>query len=332
MKKVLVFVLGSVILLIAACTKDRGELDFQIPDFNFPQNVVFEQNLTAYDVYSEPMADLMPAEGFQELELTSVLFTDYAHKQRLVKVPDGTQMTRLNDGSIEFPDGTILTKTFFYYVDEQDTSLGKRIIETRLLVKENSVWNVATYIWNENQSEATLEMDGRNTQVSWIDANGSSFTTEYHIPSQNECFACHQSNSEVTPIGPTMRNLNRDVERDGESLNQLAHLQSTGILNDFPIGEVSQIVDYTNSANSLEDRGRAYLDMNCAHCHNPNAWERSAEREFDFRYENSIGQTGIQYEESKIIEAVSSGTMPLIGTTLPDEEGVDLVIDFIQSL
>ena len=43
-----------------------------------------------------------------------------------VKVPAGTQMTKSSDETIDFPNGTILTKTFYYYNDERDTTLGKR--------------------------------------------------------------------------------------------------------------------------------------------------------------------------------------------------------------
>ena len=77
-------------------------------------------------------------------------------------------MIKSPDGSIQFPDGTVLTKTFFYADDERDPSLGRRIIETRLLIKESSTWNVATYVWNQEQTAATLELNGITTQVSWI--------------------------------------------------------------------------------------------------------------------------------------------------------------------
>ncbi|MEN8732437.1 MAG: hypothetical protein ABF321_07685, partial [Bacteroidia bacterium] len=83
---------------------------------------------------------------------------------------------------------------------------------------------------------------------------------------------------------------------------------------------------------SLEERGRAYLAMNCAHCHNPNSWERSAEREFDFRYETPFTEAGILYEEDKIKQALQDREMPLIGTTMLDEEGINLIIEYIESL
>ena len=334
MKRTFNCVIGLVFLTMVACSdnNDRFDVEVEIPDFNFPQTVIFEQQLSAYNIFKGTPTDLIPADDFHLLELSSILFTDYAHKQRLVKVPEGTQMTKLSDGSIDFPDGTILVKTFFYYNDERDPSLGRRIIETRLLIKESDTWNVATYLWNQAQTDASLKLDGFDTQISWINANGKSLSTLYHIPNENECITCHQSNSTMTPLGPTLRNLNRMVERSGTSINQISHLQSVGVLNDFQISQVSQIVDYNNLNNSLTGRGRAYLAMNCAHCHNPNAWEESALLDFDFRYETPLNQTGILYGVEKVEEAVLEGRMPFIGTSILDEEGVNLMIEFLGSL
>ena len=99
--------------MLGACNDGNFDGEVEIPDFNFPQTIVFEDSLSAYSIYEGNPSDLIPSEDFHLIELTSILFTDYAHKQRLVKVPEGTQMTRLSDGSIDFPNGSILVKTDF---------------------------------------------------------------------------------------------------------------------------------------------------------------------------------------------------------------------------
>lgn len=332
MKKITAITIGFILIIIFSCRKEEFNRAIEIPEFNFPKTVVFEDSLSSYQIFEGTPSYLSPSEDFKLLELSSVLFTDYAHKQRLVKVPNGTQMTRLNDGSIDFPNGTILTKTFFYYNDERDTSLGKKLIETRLLIKENNTWNSATYIWNQNQTDAILKLDGLDTTISWINHNGNNLSTVYHIPTENECMTCHQSNSKMTPLGPTLINLNRNVDRNGSILNQLTHLQNVGMLNSFPASQISQMVNYNDLNSTLEERGRAYLAMNCAHCHNPNSWERSAEREFDFRYETPLNEAGILFEEEKIKRALHEREMPLIGTTMLDEEGVSLIVEYLDNL
>ena len=256
-----------------------------IPDFRLPQTVQFESNLSNYNIYEGNPVDLIPSDDFYLLELSSTLFTDYAQKQRLVKLPSGTEITRINNEQVDFPDMTILVKTFFYYNDEADPDMGKRIIETRLLIKEKGIWNAATYLWDEEQQDAVLELDGFSTQVDWKDYDGNKLSTLYKVPSSNECVTCHQSNSTLTPLGPTLRNLNRIVDRNESMVNQLTHLQSEGLLNHFPVEGISQIVDYKDTTASLKERGKAYFAMNCAHCHNPSGWEKANRRPFDFRYE-----------------------------------------------
>jgi uncharacterized repeat protein (TIGR03806 family) len=330
MKKILYYLTGVALMtVVSSCD---GDFEVTIPDFNFPQTITFEQNLSTYNIFKDTLSDLTPADDYHLMELSSILFTDYAKKQRLIKVPVGTQMERLNDGSINFPDGTILVKTFFYYNDERDTSLGKRIIESRLMIKEESTWNIATYLWNDAQTDATLKLDGLDTPVNWVNASGQPVSTLYHVPNENECITCHQSNSTMIPLGTKLRNLNREVERGGGTLNQINHLQAVGVLNDFSVDQVPTIVDYNDLSNSLADRGRAYLELNCAHCHNPDAWEVSANQDLDFRYETSLNLTGILGEEDQIIELVSQGEMPFIGTTMLDNEGVALIVEFIENL
>ncbi len=320
------------ILCLESCVNDNGGGDVVVPDFDFPSTVVFEENLSAYDIFQGNIQDLVPTADFKLLELTSPLFTDYAKKQRLVKVPAGTEMTNNGNDVLDFPDETILVKTFYYYNDDRDTSLGKRVIETRLMIKSAGFWNVATYVWNEAQTDGVLTLDGLDTPINWITSSGENRSTEYHVPDENECIACHQSNNDMIPLGTKLRNLNRDVIRNGTSVNQLSHLQSIAILNQFDVNQVSTMVNYNNPNASLESRARAYMHINCSHCHNPTAWEEPANQDLDLRYEVALNQTGILQEADDINEFITSGEMPFLGTTILDEEGVNLVIDYINTL
>lgn len=332
MKKIFAFKIGLILLVFVSCGRKEFNEKIKIPDFDLPKTVVFEDSLSTYEIFKGEVSNLSPSEDFKLLELSSILFTDYSHKQRLIKIPEETQIVRSSDGTIDFPNGTILTKTFFYYNDERDKSLGKQIIETRLLIKENDIWNVATYIWNNQQTDATLETNGLETEISWISENGTKRNTNYQVPSENQCMTCHQSNSKLTPLGPTLRNLNRIVNRHSSNLNQIEYLQSVGIINDFDVSEIKHIVDYMNPEASLTDRSRAYLDMNCAHCHNPKGWDKSTQRPFDFRYETPLEETGILRKKEKIVNTMMRGKMPFVGTTMLDEEGIELLIELTKNL
>jgi uncharacterized repeat protein (TIGR03806 family) len=320
-------------LVLTSC-ENHGRFDestVEVPQFNFPKTVSFQQKLTDYGLFEANLSELEPADGVHLLELSSVLYTDHAYKQRLVKLPSGTSISPVGDGIGVFPDGAILTKTFYYLNDERDVSQGKRILETRLLVKESGIWNAATYLWNDEQTDATLLTEGTTTFVSWTDQQGSAQSTNYAVPSGNDCIACHQNNLALSPLGPTLRNLNKEVVRNGELVNQLSVLQNAGVLLPADYSNVNLMVDYHDESESIEARARAYLALNCAHCHQPNGWQAATQREFDFRIETPLNMTGIAYSEDKILRALNNGEMPFLGTTLPDHEGIELVEAFLAS-
>jgi uncharacterized repeat protein (TIGR03806 family) len=320
--------------LVASCqSQDRYDDEkVSIPEFNFPKTHVFLERLSSYQLFDGELARLEPAADTHTLELVSVLFTDSAYKLRTMRLPALEQVSVGSNESFDFPDGTILTKTFFYYFDERDLTQGKRIIETRLLVKEAGLWNTATYLWNEAQTDAVRLENRLDTPVHWTDQNGVSMSIDYTVPSSNDCLVCHQKHQIITPLGPTQRNLNRLVDRGGYEVNQLANLITRGAIDPFTVDSDLTMVDYKEQSASLEDRARAYLAMNCAHCHQPGGWEAASDRDFDFRYTTGLKDSGILYSEEKLSRVLRSGDMPFIGTTMLDHEGIDLILDYLDAL
>lgn len=76
-------------------------------------------------------------------------------------LPEGEKVDFNPDSVLQFPVGTVLIKTFYYPIDERNLALGNRMIETRLLIHDkNKGWDALTYIWNEDQSDAILEIAG----------------------------------------------------------------------------------------------------------------------------------------------------------------------------
>ena len=101
-----------------------------------PKSQSFQNNLSSYNIVSGEMRQLTPAADFELYELSSELFTDYASKQRLISVPEGSQVTRLSSGELSFPEGTMLVKTFYYPNNAENALTNEsQIVETRLLVK-----------------------------------------------------------------------------------------------------------------------------------------------------------------------------------------------------
>ncbi|MEM7154513.1 MAG: hypothetical protein AAF799_16825 [Myxococcota bacterium] len=322
----------SLLAVGSGCGQETFEPDPYDLDFDIPRTEPFPERLSAYALYEEPMASLQPAERALPYELSSELFTDYAYKQRLLRVPEGTTMTLTDDGELEFPDGAVLVKTFYYPSDMRDATAPVRVIETRLLVKSAGLWNAATYLWNAEQTDATLLLEGTTTAVSWTDRVGQPRTTDYVVPHEGECVTCHQANESAVFIGPTPRNLNRFVEREGNDVNQLAYFQAEGVLSRVDDGSVATIPNYKDDTESLTERARAYLDINCAHCHSPGRWDRASKRDLDFRYSTPVEQTGLDDRRDRVARQLQDGDMPYLGTTLLHDEGIQLVLEYLDDL
>jgi uncharacterized repeat protein (TIGR03806 family) len=295
---------------------------------------IFSPSLSSYQLFDGELSKLIPAKGVELYELTSHLFVDYAEKQRLIKLPIGTKMTSNGNGLPNFPDGTILVKTFYWFKDKKNKKLGRSIIETRLLIKNNGKWKVGTYQWNSAQTEAMLITTGTNVNVGWKDSNGEERKILFHIPSNAECTNCHQYNNEDFPIGTKLRNMNFDVTRNNDKVNQLKYFQNIGWLDVVSTVAISTLPNWENTDFSLDKRARAYMDMNCAHCHNSRG--SASYKKLFLDYETPYDLTTIAYKKTKILKLMESSNeelkMPKIGTSVIDIEGLELIKQYVKSI
>src|SRR5690606_1213824 len=115
----------------------------------------------------------VPAEGVIPFDVISTLYADEAWKHRFVRIPKGKAIEYANEGSWDWPDGSILVKTFAFPIDARDPSLGERLIETRLLIKDEGKWTARTYLWNEEQTSTERLRVGGLVPVSYIDEQGT---------------------------------------------------------------------------------------------------------------------------------------------------------------
>ncbi|OQP47879.1 hypothetical protein A4H97_30540 [Niastella yeongjuensis] len=284
--------------------------------------------LSGYNIFSGNPVTLTPGNGFVQYELATGLFTDYAEKQRLIKVPAVKPITAVNDGLPQLPDGTILVKTFYYFRDKRTPSKGRRLIETRLLIKNNNQWMAGTYVWNPEQTDATLATGGSNTPVSWIDENGRGRKISYRIPGPRDCASCHTADNNLMPVGLKVRNLNITVTRDNKSINQLKYLWEAGVMDNVAPEQFAELPAWQNEKYGIQDRVRAYLDVNCAHCHSDlGSCARSAVR---FAWEIPLADTRITEKGKRIVNLMSKGSMPRTGTTVVDTAALGLIKQYFQ--
>ncbi len=316
------------------------------------------EKLSQYNFFKGELADLDPVDRVLPYDLNSPLFSDYAHKSRFVWMPEGTSANYTEDHVLDFPKGTALIKNFFYNNDETDPAKGRRILETRILVNNGDEWEGLGYTWNDEQTEAIYNIIGDIKEVSWINPEGQNQRVDYIIPNKNQCKSCHAFDNVSKPIGPKVRNLNKDFTYPEGTMNQLEKWSETGYLTGMEnIANAPAVAVWDDSGSyDLHTRAMAYLDINCGHCHNPKGAANTSGLTLEADSEVGLplgvykatvsagaGTGGHTYsivpgnpEESIMIYRMKSDNpgamMPEIGRRMIHTEGVALIADWIKSM
>jgi uncharacterized repeat protein (TIGR03806 family) len=297
-----------------------------------PVNAEFLPNLSQLNLFTGNMADLNLSTNVLKYDLNTPLFTDYAHKLRLIALPQGQAMEYDGEGFPIFPNGTLLAKTFYYNNDETNLSLGRKIIETRVLIRVNGAWTIGNYVWNDAQTDAILDESQHTIPISWINEAGQAMSTNYIVPAANDCTKCHSNAGNIVAIGPKIRNMNFEID----GVNQLQKFIDAGHLIEAPsVNTIVALPNWQDESLSLESRSRAYFDVNCAHCHSPGGFCET-QSILDLRFEIDFNDTNIYERRNNINSRMSfyypGFSMPFIGTTMVHTEGYELIQEFLNSL
>ncbi len=315
--------------------------------------------LSAWGLFEGPPVEQRAAAGVIPYDLNTPLFSDYMTKYRFVKLPPGTAATYQPEREFDFPVGTVIAKTFACPDDARAPDQGQRLLETRVLWHEATGWVGLPYIWNAAQTEAELKVAGRTMDVSWVHYDGQTRTSNYLIPNSNQCKGCHETrNKTMLPIGPKARNLNRDYAFAEGVENQLAHWSRRGALVDCPPAATAPRAAVWDNPDSgtLDDRARAWLDNNCAHCHNPQGTARNSGLDLTYtqrapyqfgvfrapvaagagsggkRFDIVPGDPDASILAYRIASLHPGVMMPELGKRLVHEEGVSLIRQWIAAM
>lgn len=265
-------------LLLAACEQQPSPLYLPNGD-NYPDK------LSGWGVLQQRDGQLQPVAGVLPYDLNTPLFTDYAHKLRTLWLPEGSS-AQYGEARFDYPVGTVLSKTFYYPRNRQGALVRReqqgiemlelktvRLIETRILLRQEQGWVALPYVWDDAQREAILEWAGASVDLELRDEQGTVLAVDYQVPDANQCAGCHEERAGhgVEPLGPKARHLNKTVAYADGSANQLQHWQSLGWLQGLPVPEqIPRNAQWgaPRDGESLELQARSYLDANCSHCHN----------------------------------------------------------------
>ena len=304
-----------------------------------PMETVLPQRLSETILY-EDISSKAVHPAVQSFTPTFELWSDGATKERWVWVPECETIDSSDMDDWDLPVGTTFFKEF--------SVAGKRI-ETRILVRLGSgprQFAMASYLWDEDESEATLVgADGL------VDALG----TTHDIPSKSACLRCHGSFG--TGGGRPSRAL-------GFSAVQLAH-DGQGLTLDTldSAGRLSVASpDITIPGGRAERDALGYLHANCGHCHNDtadrvpqvdlnlwldadtvdvtstNAWLTTVDQPntlFNDQYVLGRVVPGDPDQSSLWVRMNARGTlaqMPPVGSELADAAGLAAVRTWIESL
>jgi uncharacterized repeat protein (TIGR03806 family) len=323
--------------------------------FSYHPGPKFPSKLSDYGLFTGDLKNQTPTTGVTPYELIAPLFSDYAQKLRFVQLPAGQSVAYNPDSVFQFPIGTRIAKTFYYPNDERKPNAGRRLMETRILSHETTGWVALPYIWNEEQTEAYLEVAGGTSLVEFKDTNGKKQQVNYVVPNVNQCKGCHERDGNMTPIGPSARQMNASMAYSHGTENQLDHWHRTNQMSGVPT-ERPKFVSYIDDRAPLNERAKAYLDINCAHCHNPKGPAKSSGLFLDYHY---YGTTAYGIMKSPVAAGRGSGNllydivpgkptesilhyrmnshdpgvmMPELGRTVIHQEGVALIREWIKSI
>lgn len=196
-----------------------------------------------------------------EFEPEFKLWSDAAEKRRWIRLPPGEQIQVIAMDRWRVPRGTTVWKEF------ADPGTGKRL-ETRIIqYLASGDFYFASFIWNEDDSEAEFDPTLFPAEPRDIPAGCSVCTTPpctanpdcHVVPQSNKCNECHGGE-----VGKLLGFSAVQLSHDGPGMT-LTDLVELDLLDNPPAPGVTFPVPGT----PVERAAIGYLHANCGHCHSP---------------------------------------------------------------
>lgn len=313
------------------------------PDAGFVQ--AFPHRLSESGLFASTR-DADPAAGVRRYEIAATMWEDGASSERFVGIP-GASTIGTGDGNWPFPEGAVLAKTLYF------GSGNERLrVETQMLHRYRGEWRAYSYRWRADQSDADLVSGpGEEGQISVPAEGGGSREISWSFQSRSDCLRCHHIHQPVIAFSARFLDVPGDF---GGDKGQLADLTAAGILEPgFAEPPEEGLPNPWDEGKALADRARAYLHVNCAHCHQQNGggmtplnlpWQVRLDDTGAYDMVPTQGDFGIA--DARIVAPgapersvlyyrmakLGHSRMPRIGSREVDWAGLDLVRRWIQDL
>ena len=319
------------------------------------QRQAFPRKLSETGLFAA-VAEHRPAPGLIPYDVNVPLWSDRAQKLRYLALPQSHSVQFDAKDNWQFPVGTVLVKTFLL---PAESGQGKpRRLETRLLAHSPDGWVGYTYLWNDQQTDATL-LDGSLVKSYRTATAKGPVEQSWYFPSREDCLACHASSTRFV-LGLNARQMNRPWESDSQAGNQLDRLARLGVFTaSLPSSSTLEAYPRWDARNddaqhvSAESLAKAYLDVQCAMCHAPKAM-RGPNPDFRFHtplekmnlVNRNAGQGRLGPQGSKLLVPGSverseihqraavrgSRQMPPLATNVVDEDGLAVLRRWIEGM
>ena len=296
---------------------------------------------------------LTPTAGLVSYDVNLPFWSDHAKKRRWFGIPSpSAKLGFQREGAWNTPTGTVWVKHFDMEMQRGNPASAKRL-ETRIFVRNATGAYGVSYRWNAAGTQATLVNEAGEEFDLTINVSGTPTVQRWRIPSRSECMSCHSSQAGLS-LSFRTRQLNAPGQLGLASGNFVQLLADAGYLDGLDASPLTlaKHVAPDDAAYSLETRARAWLDVNCSHCHMDGG---TAPVDFDARVNvplfdtdtvNVMPSSGVlhpddrllvpgQEERSVIVHraAVRNGytRMPPLASSVTDAAGVQLLKDWIES-
>lgn len=220
-------------------------------------------------------------------------WSDGSGKWRHIALPGLEQITYRDDVGWDFPRASILIKNFDLPLVDGDPDSAK-LIETRLLIKDDTEWRGYSYRWNEEETDAEL-LDTASFRSFTIQTDDGPLNYTWVYPSRFDCTRCHTAQANGA-LGPQTLQMNAPFTypQTGVTDNQLRTYDHIGLFagDGLPAapGELPALPSLDDTAAGAEALAKAWLHVNCSFCHQPG---EETPVSIDLRFDTPVGEMNV---------------------------------------
>lgn len=167
--------------------------------------------------------------GVIPYSVNASFWSDGMHKERFIALPAGEGITFARSRGWNFPDKTVLVKSFAVEGTDGDPAT-RKWIETRFLTKQGGEWYGYSYVWDDDGTDATLVgANGLDREFTVRLPKGGERKQAWHYPSRAECMVCH-SRAQNYVLGLCELQMNKDHDYGGGRVeNQIRAFERLGM-------------------------------------------------------------------------------------------------------